>query len=124
MDSVTRGRLQDMRNQAVQHDRPGGGTTIWNHADRREPGDILVGVFQHTEEMETRMDVVEVVVIESDEGGEQRVALWHAGLSAQWAAAKPVPGDLLAIKWFGQPDGWKSIAYRLTVERQLEAGNG
>ena len=124
MDSATRDQLRDMRSKAAQSDRPGRGTTIWNHADRHEPGDILAGVFQHIEEMETQRDTVDIIVIEDESGDEQRVALWHVGLAAQWADAKPVPGDLLVIKWRGQPEGWRSIGYGLTVERQDEASDG
>jgi len=123
MDSATRDHLRDMRSEAVQRKRPGGGMTIWNHADRREPGDILAGVFQEIEEMETQRDTVDIIVIEDENGDEQRVALWHAGLAAQWAHAKPEPGDLLAIKWFGLPEGWRSFGYGLTVVQQDEASD-
>jgi len=92
------------------------------------PGDSLVGTFERLDHRaKSNGELFPVVEIRTDEGVLYAVWLFHTVLRQQFRAARPQPGERVAVRYDGQRQsggGRPYHAYRVRAEHQLSESVG
>lgn len=95
-------------------DRLNRNTTPW----KPEPGDIVTGRVVDIEMFDGKFGTYPLLMLETDDGDEIAVHAFHTVLKSELARKRPQPGDLIGIKFQGDPEGRGYQAYKVRLERK------
>jgi hypothetical protein len=89
---------------------------------RPEPGDVLVGTFVRRDSGVSSYDgkTYTIVVIRDENGVEHGVWAFHTALRQQLSAARPKPGEAIALRYRGKRQGANATYHdwRVAVDRE------
>jgi hypothetical protein len=86
----------------------------------KEGPPTIVGQFRRLEEATTQFGTSKIVILETEDGVERAVWLFHSVLRQEFARAKPKPGELVAVHHQGRKvsgSGQSYESYRVLVQR-------
>ena len=110
--------MNDMRNALAEDD--GSLPERWNPDD--EPGTTLIGVYQRTETIFTKLGEAQLAVIEDvDDGTVYGVLLGRSVLKKRFETLAPRSGDTIGLKYIGlvTPKGKDAQPYHNYVMRVM-----
>ena len=110
--------MNDMRNALAEDD--GSLPERWNPDD--EPGTTLIGIYQRTETIFTKLGEAQLAVIEDvDDGTVYGVLLGRSVLKKRFETLAPRPGDTIGLKYIGlvTPKGKDAQPYHNYVMRVM-----